>query len=116
MESAQLVEQLKQKITQTAVPVDVKEKLQDEVTRAEIAIKSTEYRPETDKQIEYIKFVCELPWDKLSQDTLDLNHAKEVLNKNHYGSETIKERIYEYLSVLILNKRKGVQAKQPVLC
>ncbi len=115
MESAQLVEQLKQKITQTAVPVDVKEKLQDEVTRAEIAIKSTEYRPETDKQIEYIKFVCELPWDKLSQDTLDLNHAKEVLNKNHYGLETIKERIYEYLSVLILNKRKGVQAKQPVL-
>ena len=44
-----------------------------------------------------IRFICDLPWDKTAQDTLDLAKAKEILDKNHHGLEPIKERILEIL-------------------
>src|SRR5207237_371003 len=94
---------------------DVREKLQDEVNRIELTVKANQYRPETDKQIEYVNFVCDLPWEKVGQDILDLNHSKQILDKNHHGLQTLKDRVLEYLSVLILNKQKGTQAKEPVL-
>jgi ATP-dependent Lon protease len=53
-----------------------------------------------------------LPWQEMSQDNLDLKHAKQVLEEDHYGLDTIKDRIIEYLAVL---KLKG-NMKSPILC
>jgi ATP-dependent Lon protease len=111
----QIVDKLKAKVTAAQLPVDVGEKIQDEVARIELVFKTKDFNPELDRQINYINFVCELPWNKLGQDNLDLNHAKQVLQKNHYGLEPLKARILEYLSILILNKQKGLTPKQPVL-
>lgn len=120
MDTAQIITKLRQKIEQAAqggqqLPADVKEKLTDNVNRVESILKSGNYNPETDKEIEYINFVCDLPWNKVGMDILDLARAKQVLDKNHAGLETIKERVLEYLSVMILNKQKGLVPKQPVL-
>jgi ATP-dependent Lon protease len=115
MDSAQIVDKLRQKLNSSQVPVDVKEKLTDEINRLELSLKSGLYKPETDKQIEYINFVSDLPWDKTGQDILDLARAKQILDKNHHGLEPLKERLLEYLSILILDKQKGVTSHQPIL-
>lgn len=111
----QIVDKLKAKVVAAQLPADVLEKIDDEVARIELVFKTKDFNPELDRQINYINFICELPWNKAGQDNLDLNHAKEVLQKNHYGLEPLKARILEYLSILILNKQKGLTPKQPVL-
>lgn len=60
----------------------------------------------------YIETVLELPWRKTSRDNQDINHAKAVLEEDHYGLEKVKERVLEYLAVRILTK-KGTS---PILC
>jgi len=68
--------------------------------------------PDYSVQYNYIQFMLDLPWNLKSKDNLDLAHAQRVLDRDHYGLETIKERIIEYLAVL---KLKG-NMKSPILC
>ncbi|HUO86405.1 MAG TPA: endopeptidase La, partial [Thermoanaerobaculia bacterium] len=60
----------------------------------------------------YLDWLTALPWAKSSDDDLDLDHAKAVLDEDHYGLERVKERILEYLAVRKLNPA----AKGPILC
>lgn len=60
----------------------------------------------------YIETLLALPWDKRSEDRLDLRKAEEILEEEHYGLEKVKERILEFLAV-----RKMMNAKEsPILC
>ncbi len=68
--------------------------------------------PEYSIQYNYIEFMLGLPWGEVSKDNLDLKHAQKVLDSDHYGLETVKDRIIEYLAVL---KLKG-NMKSPILC
>lgn len=68
--------------------------------------------PDYSVQYNYIEFMLSLPWNELSEDNLDLKHAQKVLDKDHYGLDTVKDRIIEYLAVL---KLKG-NMKSPILC
>ncbi len=115
MDSAQIIEQLREKVKSSDLPADVAARLENEVIRVELAAK-TGFNLETDRQIAFINFVCDLPWNKTNQDILDIARAKQVLDKNHHGMEPIKERILEYLATLILNKQKGQVPKSQVLC
>ncbi|TVQ44746.1 MAG: endopeptidase La [Saprospirales bacterium] len=60
----------------------------------------------------YVEFLLDLPWDKVSKDNFDLLKVKEILDKDHHGLEKVKERILEHLAVL---KLKG-DMKAPILC
>ncbi len=60
----------------------------------------------------YLDWLTELPWNKLSEDNLDLEHAKQVLDEDHYGLEKVKERILEYLAVRKLRLERGVEEKE----
>lgn len=60
----------------------------------------------------YLETVLELPWNKATKDHMDLKHAQEILEADHYGLEQVKERVLEYLAVRILTK-KGTS---PILC
>lgn len=94
------LEELKIKITQANLPAEITEKLLNLLkfpgTGLELAGLSS-----------YIDFVVSLPFNKLSSDILDISRAKQILDKNHFGLQTVKNRILEYLSVLILHKQKG---------
>jgi ATP-dependent Lon protease len=57
----------------------------------------------------YLDWLTDLPWNKLSEDNLDLSHAEQVLNQDHYGLEKVKERILEYLAVRKLRLERGVE-------
>lgn len=60
----------------------------------------------------YLEWLADLPWNKISRDTLDIKKAKRILDEDHYGLDKIKERILEYLSVRKLNPK----SKGPILC
>ena len=60
----------------------------------------------------YLELVAELPWSESTEDQLDLDHARTVLDEDHYGLEDVKERILESLAVMQLNP----EAKAPILC
>jgi len=60
----------------------------------------------------YLELVVELPWNKASEDNLDLKHAKKILDEDHFDLQKIKERCLEYLAVRKLNK----SMKGPILC
>ena len=60
----------------------------------------------------YVEWILDLPWGKETEDNLDLERAREILNRDHYGLDKVKERIVEYLAVLQLKK----SMKGPILC
>jgi ATP-dependent Lon protease len=60
----------------------------------------------------HLELILELPWKKSTEDRIDLEHARSVLDSDHYGLEDVKERILEQLAVMKLNPA----AKAPILC
>ena len=90
-------------------PDTVKEIFEKEMSKLERYNPSS---PEYSIQFNYIQFMLDLPWGEMSKDNLDLKHAQKVLDEDHFGLETVKERIIEYLAVL---KLKG-NMKSPILC
>jgi ATP-dependent Lon protease len=57
----------------------------------------------------YLDWLTDLPWNGLSEDNLDLAHAEQVLEEDHYGLEKVKERILEFLAVRKLRLERGVE-------
>ena len=68
--------------------------------------------PDYSIQFAFLQFMLDLPWGEMSDDNLDLQHAQEVLDEDHFGLDQVKDRIIEYLAVL---KLKG-NMKSPILC
>ena len=60
----------------------------------------------------YIETLLELPWNKVSKDNTDIDHAQKVLDEDHYGMEKIKERMLEFLAVRNLTKK----GDSPIIC
>lgn len=96
------IEELKIKISQVKLPQDIEEKLFN-------LLNFPGSGPELEKLLSYIDFVLTLPFGKYSEDILDLKKAEQILDRDHYGLRSVKDRILEYLSVLILHKQKGDQ-------
>ena len=63
-------------------------------------------------QLNYLELILDLPWNEFTTDNFDLAKVKQVLDKDHYGLEKVKERIMQHLAVL---KLKG-DMKAPILC
>lgn len=60
----------------------------------------------------YINWILDLPWNKKTKDTLDLSKAREILDEDHYGLKSVKERVLEYLAIRELTKT----LKGPIIC
>ena len=90
-------------------PKEVKEKLYKEIKRFKNAIGSP---AESGVIRTYIETVLEMPWDKMSEDNIDIAYAKEILEEEHYGLEKVKERILEFLAVRALTSK----GNSPILC
>lgn len=88
---------------------EIKERIQKEIARFQSMPSGSQ---DANVLRMYLETVLELPWNKTTKDNMDMKHAKEVLEEDHYGLEKVKERVLEYLAVRILT-RKGVS---PILC
>ena len=99
------VEGYRQKIEETNLPEEARKEAQRELDRlaqmnpqsAEAGVIKT-----------YLDWLTDLPWNTISEDNLDLDHAEQVLNEDHYGLEKVKERILEFLAVRKLRLERGV--------
>lgn len=69
--------------------------------------------PDYSVQMQYVQTIVGLPWETYSTDNFNLNHARRILDRDHYGLEKVKERIIEHLAVLKL--KKDIM-KSPIIC
>ncbi|PFK01290.1 endopeptidase La [Bacillus cereus] len=103
------VEELREKIEQSGMPEETMKAALKELDRYEKLPASS---AESGVIRNYIDWLLALPWTEATEDMIDLVHSEEILNKDHYGLEKVKERVLEYLAVQKLtNSLKG-----PILC
>ncbi|MCR9943378.1 endopeptidase La [Vibrio owensii] len=102
-------ETLKQKIEESKMPQDAREKTEQELQKLKMM---SPMSAEATVVRSYIDWMVSVPWNKRSKVKKNLAKAEEILNEDHYGLERVKERILEYLAVQNrINKLKG-----PILC
>lgn len=97
------LDKLKEKLKAGDLPRDLLEKAQVLINRAAASFKYGGYFSSFDQVANYIDWITNLPWNKRDADNLSIPHAKEILDRNHYGLTEIKDRILEYLSVMKMN-------------
>jgi len=103
------VDSLRDRLNEADLPESVRKEAERDLNRLE---RLPAQAPDYQVTRTYLELVLELPWKKRTPDLLDLNHARDVLNEDHFGLTEIKERILEHLAVLKLNPN----AKAPILC
>ncbi len=103
------VEMLREQIAKAELPEDVLKEVNRELQRME---RMAAGQPERSVIRTYLELILELPWNKRTEDNLDISRARQVLDEDHYNLKEVKERILEHLSVLKLNP----EAKAPILC
>lgn len=109
MDDMEEFDRMRERAARKNWPDNVAEAFEKELAKLERYNPSS---PDYSVQYNYIEFMLDLPWNDMSKDNLDLKHAQKVLDHDHFGLETVKERIIEYLAVL---KLKG-NMKSPILC
>ena len=109
MDDAEEFDKFKERAAKKKWPEEIAEAFEKELAKLE---KYNPSSPDYSVQYNYLDFMLQLPWGEMSKDNLDLKHAQKILDHDHYGLDTVKERIIEYLAVL---KLKG-NMKSPILC
>lgn len=102
-------ERLLQQVEKLQANEEVKSKIRKEINRYETISSSSS---ESSVERTYIEALLEMPWDSGSQDNTDLSHAKDILEKNHYGMEKVKDRVLEFLAVRQMTDR----GEAPIIC
>lgn len=108
-ELAQEIAGFRRLAEERGMPEEAREELEKQIHRLERS------HPESGESTilrTYLDWLTGLPWQLRSEDDLDLDHAREVLDSDHYGLEKVKERILEFLAV----RRLKASSKGPILC
>jgi len=103
------VAHLKKRIAEADLPEHIRKEVEREIARLGKVPPSS---PDHQVLRTYLELVLELPWNKVSEEHMDLSKVRQVLDEDHYGIKEVKERIVEHLAVLKLNP----SAKAPILC
>jgi ATP-dependent Lon protease len=101
--------ELRERIEQAGLPEEAKKAAERELSRLE---KLPPVAAEYGVIRTYLEWLVDLPWSKATEDNLDIAHAREVLDEDHYDLEEVKDRILEYLAVRKLNP----ESPGPILC
>jgi ATP-dependent Lon protease len=103
------LEDLRKRIDAANMPEPVLKEAHREFSRLE---RIPQGSPETGVIRDYLDWLCEMPWNVMTEDNLDLHRAEDVLEADHYGLTKIKRRILEYLAV----RKLKPEGKGPILC
>ena len=98
---------LEKKITDAQLPQPLEERLLRMVSRLKRMARHGSYSGEFELIDKYADWVTRIPWKVTTEDQLDLIHAREAMEKNHYGMKPVKELVLDYLAVMKLNIEKG---------
>ncbi|MBI3158581.1 MAG: endopeptidase La [Chloroflexi bacterium] len=106
----QELEELNARIQRAGLPDEVKAIAAKELSRLH---QMPPMSPEVGVIRTYIDWILDLPWSEETEDNLDVKHAAEVLDRNHFGLPKAKDRILEYIAVRSLKPKRN---RQPILC
>jgi ATP-dependent Lon protease len=107
--SEEQAQQLRARLEEAKPPAEVMKQAERELKRLDFIPPAS---PEFSVIVSYIEIIADLPWNKLSQDNLDLDQAQQILDRDHYDLEKVKKRLIEYLAVRKLNP----QGHGAILC
>ncbi|MEW6279142.1 MAG: endopeptidase La [Candidatus Eremiobacterota bacterium] len=99
---------LREKLDQANLPEEVRKEADRELKRLE---RLNQASPDYSVTRTYLELVAELPWNRATEDSHDLQRARDILDQDHFGLKSVKERILEHLAVMKLNP----QARAPIL-
>lgn len=105
----QQIQELRKKLDEAQPPKEVREQAERELRRLGRLHPAS---PEYSVIVSYVETISELPWNKTTEDNLDLDRAQKILDRDHYDLEKIKRRLIEYLAVRKLNPA----GHGPILC
>jgi ATP-dependent Lon protease len=101
-----VVEEYRAKIAEAGMPEAVQEQAENELSRLE---RMGDQSPEATVIRNYLDWLLAVPWNERSEERLDPQYTREVLDKDHAGLEDVKDRIVEYIAVAKLRKERGVE-------
>jgi ATP-dependent Lon protease len=107
--SDEQAQQLRARLEEAKPPEEVMKQAERELKRLDFIPPAS---PEFSVIVSYIEIIADLPWNKLSEDNLDLEQAQKILDRDHYNLEKVKKRLIEYLAVRKLNP----QGHGAILC
>lgn len=118
-----IIRKLRERVKEAQLPPELEARVSAMLEETDrLAIGNIENLPHFEQIAKYIEWVTDLPWNKKTEDIIDLKKATDIFNANHYGLQPVKDRILEYLSVLKLQIDWGTQTsgntlmRAPILC
>ena len=103
------IDKIRNKMNSLDLPESIIKRLNEEIDRYSLTSSAS---PEVTTIRTYIDWLLCLPWNKLSKDNTDVKKITEVLNNSHFGLESVKKRIIEYIAV----KKKTNTSNSPIIC
>lgn len=100
------IEKLKSQLQSATLPANLHTKAAEQLERIALSLKYGGNLSQIDVTAKFFDWITHLPWEIKTEDILDINKAKAVLDKNHYGLTNIKKRVLEYLSLIIIQRQK----------
>lgn len=100
------IQKLEQMLHDAPIPHELWEKANMQLQRINLGLRYGGNINQLDMISNYVEWITSLPWEKTTEDQLDLDKAKQIMDQNHYGLSDIKRRILEYISILKLQKEK----------
>jgi len=101
------IEKLRSQLQSAQLPANLHDKALQQIERINLTLKYGGSLAQLDITAKYIDWITNLPWNTKTEDVLDINKAKEYMDKNHYGLAAVKMRVLEFLSVLALQKKQN---------
>ena len=94
--------ELQNKLASSNAPIELKEQTMKTIQRLERMARLGNYSSEFESVDKYVDWITRIPWGVVSKDNLDIENARRMMDSTHYGMDTIKEMILDYLAVMQL--------------
>lgn len=104
--------QLRNKLSSSNAPVELKENSMRNIDRLERMAKWGNYSSEFEGVDKYVDWVTRIPWGSITEDNLNIENAKQLMDSTHYGMDVVKNLILDYLAVMQL--QKSTASRTPV--
>lgn len=104
------IQSLQKKVSQSLMPNDLKQRSLGMIARLIKMSEGGSFSQEFESVSEYINWIVQIPWGSFSKDNLDLEHVRNTLTQHHYGLDTVKNRILEYLAIMHLRSSENDEA------
>lgn len=104
------IQSLQKKVSQSLMPNDLKQRSLGMIARLIKMSEGGSFSQEFESVSEYINWIVQIPWGSFSKDNLDIEHVRNTLTQHHYGLDTVKNRILEYLAIMHLRSSENDEA------